>query len=42
MEAERFKNGLALRRTILGDAYVDAALKKATAPTQPFREPAIL
>jgi 4-carboxymuconolactone decarboxylase len=38
METERFKSGLALRRKILGDAYVDAALKKATPLTQPFQE----
>ncbi len=38
MESERFKQGLALRKEVLGDAYVDAALKRATALTQPFQE----
>jgi 4-carboxymuconolactone decarboxylase len=32
------KNGLTTRRAVLGDAYVDAALAKATAFTQPLQE----
>ena len=32
------KNGLATRRAVLGDAYVDGALAKATAFTAPLQE----
>lgn len=42
METERFKRGMALRRKVLGDAYVNAALKRKTPKaqklTQPFQE----
>jgi 4-carboxymuconolactone decarboxylase len=32
------EKGLAIRRTVLGDAYVDSALGKATAFTAPLQE----
>lgn len=42
METERFKKGMAMRRKILGDAYVDGAKKRSTEQaqqlTQPFQE----
>jgi 4-carboxymuconolactone decarboxylase len=42
LETERFKKGMAVRRKVLGDAYVDGAKKRTTALaqklTQPFQE----
>jgi len=38
MTTELFDAGLKKRRQILGNAYVDAALAKATKLTQPFQE----
>jgi len=38
MPNERFEKGMALRRKVLGDAYVDGALSKVTRLTQPFQE----
>jgi len=38
MTTQLFDAGLKKRRQILGDAYVDAALAKATKLTQPFQE----
>jgi 4-carboxymuconolactone decarboxylase len=38
MESELFKQGLKRRREILGDAYVDGALARATELTKPFQE----
>ncbi|AAM54965.1 MULTISPECIES: carboxymuconolactone decarboxylase family protein [Rhizobium] len=36
--SEQFKRGLATRRQVMGDAYVDAALGKATDFTWPMQE----
>ena len=38
MSSERFERGLGIRREVLGDAYVDNALKSATEFTQPLQE----
>lgn len=38
MESDLFKKGMARRREILGDAYVDGALARATELTRPFQE----
>lgn len=42
MESERYKKGMAVRRKVLGDAYVDAAQKRRTGRaqelTRPFQE----
>src|SRR6516165_8510400 len=37
-ESERYKRGLAIRRAVLGDTHVDAALARRTALTQEFQE----
>ena len=37
-ESERYERGLAIRRAVLGDTYVDAALARRTALTQEFQE----
>ena len=39
MESERFKKGMAVRRKVLGDAYVDGALKRTTELTQKLTQP---
>jgi 4-carboxymuconolactone decarboxylase len=38
MDAKRFEDGLAIRREVLGDAYVDQALAEADELTQPLQE----
>jgi 4-carboxymuconolactone decarboxylase len=38
METELYKKGLERRRKILGDAYVDDVLSRATEFTKPFQE----
>ena len=38
MSSEKFDNGMAVRREVLGDEYVDKALKAATAFTQPLQD----
>ncbi|MES2184006.1 MAG: carboxymuconolactone decarboxylase family protein [Pseudomonadota bacterium] len=38
MSSERFKQGLEKRRSVLGDAYVDGVLARASKFTQPFQE----
>jgi len=38
MDRKRFEQGLALRREVLGDAYVDKALAEADAFTEPLQE----
>lgn len=37
-ENEKYKEGLAVRRAVLGDEYVDGALDSATAFTQPLQD----
>jgi 4-carboxymuconolactone decarboxylase len=37
-DAEAYARGLATRRQVMGDAFVDAALSKATAFTAPIQE----
>jgi 4-carboxymuconolactone decarboxylase len=37
-ERERYERGLTVRRAVLGDAHVDAALARRTALTQEFQE----
>ena len=37
-EQERYEKGLAVRRAVLGDAHVDAALARRTALTQEFQD----
>ena len=37
-ERERYKNGLEVRRAVLGDAHVDRALTRANAFNQEFQE----
>lgn len=37
-ENEKYKRGLAVRRAVLGDEYVDRALGSATAFTQPLQD----
>ena len=38
METELYKKGLKRRREIMGDAYVDGVLGRATELTKPFQE----
>lgn len=38
MDSDLFKSGLKRRREILGDAYVDNVLSRATEYTKPFQE----
>lgn len=38
MNSEKYKKGMAVRREVLGDEYVDKALKAATAFTQPLQD----
>lgn len=38
MRNETYEKGMAARRSVLGDAYVDNALKNADALTQPFQD----
>lgn len=38
MSNEKYKKGMAVRREVLGDEYVDKALGAATAFTQPLQE----
>ena len=37
-ELQRYEEGLKTRRAVLGDAHVDAALKKRNAFTETFQE----
>jgi 4-carboxymuconolactone decarboxylase len=37
-ESERYEHGLAVRRAVLGDAHVEAALAARTALTQEFQD----
>ena len=37
-EQERYQRGLAVRRAVLGDAHVDAALARGTALTHEFQD----
>lgn len=37
-KSEKYKKGLSIRRAVLGDEYVDAALSSATEFTQPFQD----
>ena len=37
-ERERFETGMKLRREVLGDAYVDAAIAKRNAFSEEFQE----
>src|SRR5262245_39523590 len=37
-ERERYERGLAVRRAVLGDAYVEAALARRTALTHEFQD----
>jgi 4-carboxymuconolactone decarboxylase len=37
-ERERYERGLAVRRTVLGDAHVEAALARRTALTHEFQD----
>jgi len=38
MTSEKFKAGMAVRRQVLGDAYVDRAVSNATDFTQPLQD----
>ncbi len=38
MDSEKFNNGLAVRRKVLGDEYVDRALNSATEFTKPLQK----
>ena len=37
-ESERYERGMAVRRAVLGDAHVDAALNRRTALTHEFQD----
>lgn len=37
-ERERYENGLAVRREVLGEDYVDRALAQTTSFTEPFQD----
>jgi len=38
MSSEKYKQGMALRREVLGDEYVDNAIKNATSFTKPLQD----
>lgn len=38
MSSEKFKQGMAIRRAVLGDEYVDKAIGSATEFTQPLQD----
>lgn len=38
MSSEKYKQGMAVRREVLGDEYVDKAIKGATAFTKPLQD----
>lgn len=38
MSSEKYKQGMAMRREVLGDEYVDNAIKNATSFTKPLQD----